>query len=260
MTEIKKTRTMTAKRFATTQLSARTTAEGFLQAHRNFLQSHTFLTPVLDAYDSKTIYPTVALQVIQSALLTHVLESELKAAESKMRVAQDATGKPKQARVPRGDLSGKPKPYTITLMCKVYNREETSYTVEVGTVEQIVGYKIRTATNGDLHVSTREETEGNIILEALRETNPATWDADDYGAAMRLADRRLFQRGDSVFAVIRNNYGKPIDTTVQRVDAMARILKQPKSAVSKTGSKTTSHLGFQPHAKQTRVTGPWSHR
>jgi hypothetical protein len=260
MTETKKTRVMTAKRFATSKLSGKATAEGFLAAHAAFLRGHTFLEPILDAYDTKQLLPTPTLQAVQSALLTHVLESEMRTAEAKMAARKEQDGKPKKERKPKGEKADTPaKPYSITLMCKVYNRELTTYTIEVGTVEEITGYKIRTDA-GDIEVASRELTEGHVILETFRETYPAVYDADTYGEASRLADRRLFQRGDSVFAVIRNNYDRPIDTVVQRGDAIARMLKSPKGAVSKTSAKSTKTLGFQPHAKQTRVTGPWSHR
>lgn len=260
MTEAKKTRVMTAKRFATSKLSGKATAEGFLAAHAAFLRGHTFLEPILDAYDSKQLLPTPTLQAVQSALLTHVLESEIRTAQAKMVARAEEASKPKKERKPKGERApAPPKPYTITLMCKVFNRELTSYTVEVGTIDEIVGYKIRTA-EGDIIVDTREEADGRLILETIREVNPAIYQADTYGEASRLADRRLFQRSDSVFAVIRNNYDRPIDTVVQRGDAIARMLKQPKGAVSKTSSKSTKTLGFQAHAKQTRVTGPWSHR
>lgn len=252
MTEAKKTRVMTAKRFAVSKLSGKATAAGFLASHAAFLRTHSFLDPILDAYDDKQLLPTPTLQAVQSALLTHVLESELHTAQAKMQARIQEAAKPKQVRVPKGEKADKPaKPYTITLMVKAYDRELINYTVQVGTVEEITGYKIRTDA-GDITVKTRGETDGHIILETYRETNPAIWDADDYGAAMRLADRRLFQRGDSIFAVIRNNYGKPIDTTVQRSDAFARILKAPKATATRRTTSSSSALKWAGKAKQDR--------
>ena len=253
MTEAKKTRVMTAKRFATSKLSGKATAEGFLAAHAAFLRGHTFLEPILDAYDSKQLLPTPTLQAVQSALLTHVLESEIRTAQAKMVARAQETNKPKKERKPKGERApAPPKPYTITLMCKVYNRELTSYTVQVGTVEEITGYKIRT-DHGDLDVDTREETDGHVILETYREINPAVWDADTYGEAMRLADRRLVQRHDSMYAVIRNNYDRPIDTTVQRTDAIARVFKTPKAGATRRTTSSSSTLKWHGKAKQDRT-------
>lgn len=257
----KKVRVMTEKRFATMKLSGRTTAEGFLQAHWDFLKGHSFLSPILDAYERADIYPTVTLQAIQSALMTHVLESEQRTQEAKLEARQEGglVKKRKTKSEDEVDPSEVPnKSYTITLMCTVYDKDEIP-SIQVGTVVKIVGYKIRTI-KGDLVVKTREQAEGHPILETLRQVGPAVWDADDFGAAMRLADRRLFVREDSVYAVIRNNYGVPIETNVQRGDAIARMLRSKKGAVSRTRGRSTKTLGFQPHAKQSRVTGPWSHR
>ncbi len=257
----KKPRAMTAKRFATAKLSGKTTAEGFLAAHMSFLRNQTYLDPILDAYDNGVILPTPTLQAVQSALLTHVLESELATQEAKLAERQEksATRQRRKSGDPNVDESDVPsKAYTITLIVKD-NDEQGVEIVRVGTVEEIVGYRIRTP-KGDMVVDTKDEAEGHPILEKLIETNPAMWDVDTFQQAMNLADRRLFQREDSLYATIVNNYDKPIITEVQRGDAIARILKGKKGAVSRVRGRSTKTLGFQPHAKQTRVTGPWSHR
>ncbi len=260
MTDAKKTRTMTIRRFIGAKLSGKTTAEGFLAAHDSFLRNYTFLNPILEAYENKELLPTPTLQAVQSALLTHMLESEAKTAEAKMAKQGSGTPKVKKAKGTKSESDGEEghsKPYTVTLMCKVYDRKGENPTIQVGTYEVISGYKIRTS-KGDVVVDTKEEAEGHTILETIRETKPCVWDADSFTSASKLADRRLFDRGDSEYAIIRNNFDKPIDTKVFRGDAIARILKQPKGPSSRTKGRSTKTLGFQPHAKQTRVTGPWS--
>lgn len=250
MTDTKKTRTMTIRRFISQKLSGKTTAEGFLAAHNAWLRNYTFLNPILEAYQQKKLLPTPTLTAVQSALLTHMLESEAKTAKAKMGQRQ-AKGKSKGAEVNDSEVPN--KAYTITLMVKVGDQ------IQVGEVVKIIGYKIRTP-KGDIIVDTKEQAEGYPLLDTLREVGPAMWDVDDFGAAMKLVDRRLFQREDSDHAIIRNNYGKPIETKVYRGDAIARVLKQGKGPTIKAKGKSTKTLGFTPHAKQTRVTGPWSLR
>lgn len=261
MGETKKPRAMTAMRFAKAQLSGKATAEGFLQAHMMFLRGQGFLAPLLDAYENKELLPTVTLQAVQTALMTHVLEVERKTLEAKMAKRQDTAGK---VRKPKGESAegdedeGSTARYTVTLMCKVYDSED-AISIQVGTVREIVGYKIRTA-EGDTVVDTKDEADGHMILEKLFKDSPAVWNANDFGEAMRLADRRLFQREDSVYATIVNNFDRPITTNVQRGDAIARILRAKKGPASRTRGMSTKSLGFTPHVSQTRVTGPWSNR
>jgi len=62
-------------------------------------------------------------------------------------------------------------------------------------------------------------------------------------------DRRLFDGSSDWYGVVShttiiNRHGDPLSTTIMRDDSIARILKQPKSAVCKVQSKTTSKLGF----------------
>jgi len=87
-----------------------------------------------------------------------------------------------------------------------------------------------------------------------------TWQVDDYGTAMRSVDLRLFHREDSLYAKICNNYDLPVITQVPRQDAIARMLRSKKGPAAHVRGRSTRTLGWQPHVKQTRVTGPWSHR
>lgn len=253
-------RNMTAKRFATAKLSGKTTAEGFLAAHMSFLRNHTFLDQILDAYDSGEILPTPTLQAVQSALLTHVLESELLTEEQKLLEREERArarkSKSKEEGVEEEETHS--KAYTVTLFVSVTDPERFDRE-EVGTIEEIVGYKIRTP-EGDKEVETKEQTEGSLILETMREKKPAVWEIDNFGKAMGLADRRLFAREDSIYCTIVNNFDTPITTKVYRSDAIARILRSKKGAVSRVRGRSTKTLKFQPHMKQTRVVGPWSGR
>jgi hypothetical protein len=213
----KKLRVMTAKRFATAKLSGKTTAEGFLEAHMLFLRNHTFLEPILDAYDGKQLLPTPTLQAIQSTLLTHMLESERHAEEEKLAArVEGKKRKPKSDSMVEEEETHT-KAYTVVVTIKEYDRAD---------------------------------------LATLREGE--TWESDTFNQASTSADRFLAMNGDTVYATITNNLGVPVTTTVQRDDAIARFYKSKKGAVSRARGRSTKTLGFTPHAKQTRVTGPWS--
>ena len=261
-----KTREMTAKRFATSRLSGKSTAEGFLQAHRAFLQGYDFLSPIIQAYDTGELLPTPTLLTIQSALLTHVLENDRLAGEAKLAQRKQQAGKSKLRPTSDMELPAKevsPPAYTITLMCKLYTPEnerllkahadasDVPFTIGVGLITDIVGYKIRTP-QGDVIVDTKNEADGHILLETLTETRPAVYEADDYGAAQRLADRRLFQREDSVYAIIVNNYDRPIETNIMRGDAIARMMPRNKGPATRRTTATSSTLKWQGKAKQDR--------
>ena len=245
-------RPMTAKRFATSKLSGKSTADGFLQAHRDFLRGYDFLSPILDAYDNKEILPTPTLEVIQSALMTHFLESELRTQQAKMLERQEKTHthRSQSPRESFGDDEPSPQSnsYTITLFVKVVDPERFD-TVEVGTIEEITGYRIL-LSGQKIVVKTKEQAEGHPILETLREIKPAVWEAESYSKAMGLADRRLFQREDSVYAEIVNNYDTPITTRVERGDAIARVLLNKHQVATRRTTKTTSTLKWHGRAKQ----------
>lgn len=238
MTEGKKTRAMNVKRFVRgpTKTSKQTT-EGFLSAHMEWLRSHSFLDPILDAYEASIIPPTPTLQAIQSALLDHMLLQQSREELEKLEAAEE---------------QGQPEPYTITLMVKTLDPIFFLEKVEVGTVEEVVAYRILT-DNGPKWVETQEETDGYHVMEKKVEVGPAVWGAGTFGAAMNLADRKLYAREDSVHAIIQNTQGVAISTQVNRQDAIARILRQPKGAVSRGGTKSTKSLKWQGRAKQDRA-------
>ena len=248
MNDEKKTRPMTVKRFINAKLSGRTTADGFISAHLEFLRNHTFLNPILEAYESKELLPTPTLQALQQALFTHMVESDaLKAklaTQEKAKKAQESStkvirkgGKEVKSTIPNGE-------YTVTLMCKVYDRSMNA-TIQVGTVEK---KKFREVKKN-----------GHKVLEPYTEVTPAVWAADTFNDASRLADRRLVGREDAVYAIVVNTQGKPIETIINRDDALARVMKQPKGPASRTRGKSTKTLGFGVKAKNDRSTGPWNY-
>jgi hypothetical protein len=61
-------------------------------------------------------------------------------------------------------------------------------------------------------------------------------------------DRRLFEGASDWYGVVSHTTitikGEPMSSTIQRADAIARIMKHAKGAVMKVTSKTTSKLGF----------------
>lgn len=215
----KNVRVMTPKRFVTAKLSGRVSAEGFLSAHWDFLLGQEYLTPILEAYESKEVLPTPTLQMCQQAVLSHILEVSVNKGVAKATTKKTGTtvirrkkdgAEVDESEVPKGR-------YEVTVMCKFYSRSG-SCTVDVGKEKD----------------------------------KPAVFHADSYNDALRIADRKLCDRGDSVYAVIINTHGKPIATNIQRDDAIARTFA-PKAGPStvRTGV-STSNLGFGIKAKNDR--------
>lgn len=245
MSEDKKVRPMTAKRFAKLNLSGKSTAEGLLAAHMAFLENHSFLKDILQAYKDKELLPTPTLQTCQHLLFTHAIESEIKTAQATIQKnIETYETSPKDEKGNVISSSEGPKGnYLITLMVKSYTAGEVSG-VEVGTIEVA---KVREI-----------EINGTKVAEKYKEISPAIWAKDDYGSAERLADRRLFEYENSVYAIIENTIGQKVVTNVMRGDSFARMLKKNKSAVMRERGKSTKTLGFGVKAKNDRSTGPWS--
>lgn len=213
MSEEKKQK-MSAKRFVKAKLSGRITAEGFLEAHRGFLNSHSFLQPILKSYDEKELMPTATLEKCKAALFDHVVASEIKKAEEQIAKAQS------RATIIIRKPKGEPAPakgYTITVMVKVYG------------------------TKGGEEIGTYTNSKGEEV--------PTLFETLDYGSAERKADRVLFSLSHSLYAIIENNAGPPVCTKVLRADAIARILRNKKGAVSKVRGKTTNSLSFGVRAR-----------
>ena len=97
------------------------------------------------------------------------------------------------------------------------------------------------------------------ILDGKTETvvKPMEFYAPDFAAAMRLADRRLFERPDGMWADISNTEGKIIQTRIERRDAVARVLAKPKHPVMK-GMKKSADLKWRPKSHATRSITRWS--
>lgn len=207
---------MTPKRFIRSKLSNKMTAEDFLSSNREFLNGHSFLSPILSAYDNKGLLPTPTLQACQSALFEHIVASDLKTAQQ--RIDSDKNGVTNQKVIRRGRPGFKKKKvarYTVTIIVKDYDKNDN-----------VIGEKIGSHNDGD-----------------------AIFDQKDYGAAERKADRLLFRMENSLYARIENNEGQKVITNVLRRDAMARILRAKKGAIQKTASKSTKSLGFGVRAK-----------
>ncbi len=71
--------------------------------------------------------------------------------------------------------------------------------------------------------------------------------------ADRWADRRLFEGTHGWYAVVEHTIIPNISTHIQRGDAMARILKQPKGPTVAVKGKSTKTLGFGVKAKESRA-------
>jgi hypothetical protein len=232
---------MTPKRFIATKLSARVTAEGFLAAYWEFLKGEGYLAPVLDAYQRKELAPNVTFTLCQEAALQHWFEQEKAKADQKYEEQKEQSSGTKIIRRKKKEASesdgeeGHSSKYTVTLMCKVYDKETKTTKIQVGTVERIKEVEVT--------------LNGVKVIKTVKEEEPAIFKSDSFNAAQRLADRRLADRADSVYATINNNIGKPITTIIQRDDAIARVFKSPKGPATRNTHSGGSNLGFGIKAK-----------
>lgn len=217
----KNVRVMTPKRFVTSKLSGKVSAEGFLSAHWDFLLGQEYLTPILEAYENKEVLPTPTVQMCQQAVLSHIMQLEVNKGVAKATTKKEPGTKVIRRKKDGAEVDESEVPkgrYEVTIMCKFYSRDG-SCTIDVGKV---------------------------------KDGAQAIFHADSYNDALRIADRKLCDGGDTVYAVIINTHGRPIATNIQRDDAIARTFA-PKSGPStvRTGV-STSQLGFGIKAKNDR--------
>jgi hypothetical protein len=235
----KNVRAMTPKRFVSYKLSGKVSAEGFLSAHWDFLKGQEYLTPILEAYENKELLPTPTVQLCQSAVLSHILELETNKGVSKIQANKEGSTKVVR-RKNEGEVEESEAVnarYQVTLFCKFYDREGVC-TIKVGEVER--------------KKEVEREKDGVTITKTVTEKEPAIFNCNSYNDASRLADRKLCDRGDSVYATIVNTHDRPITTTIQRDDAIARVYKNPRGpAVTRTGAASSS-LKFGIKAKNDR--------
>lgn len=169
----KKTVVMTPKKFFRAKLSGKITAEAFLAAHRAFLNNHSFLAPILEAYDNAELLPTPTFDACKAALFTHVIESELKTAKAKIAksVAETGTkiirkGDKKETTTPK-KASGN---YTVTIMVKVTDREGVITGEDIGSVTKLKTEEV--------------ERDGVFTTVQTREEEPAVYAVNDYSSAL----------------------------------------------------------------------------
>lgn len=228
---------MTPKRFVSAKHSGKVSAEGFLAAHWEFLKGQEYLGEYIGMYERKELLPTPMIDLCKKAVLDHILETQSQPKEKTVKEGGSGTKiiRRKKDNSESDGEEGHTDKYTVTMMVKVYDRAGNC-TIQVGTVER--KREVEVTVNG--HTTTKVVTE----------IEPAVWEVSTFNAASRMADRRLVDRGDAVYATINNNIGKPITTIIQRDDAIARVLKAPKGpATRNTHSGGGSNLGFGIRAK-----------
>lgn len=72
--------------------------------------------------------------------------------------------------------------------------------------------------------------------------------------ASEWGDRRLFEGTHGWYAIVEHTTLTNVSSRIERGDAMARVLRQPKGPAIHQKGKSTKTLGFGVKAKQTRVT------
>lgn len=193
-------RKMTFTGFIAKATKPNVSAAAFLATHRNYMLSGelaSITSPILLKVDMGELLPTPALHVIATAVMNHVIASDLQKLDDKLN-------NPPQEAEPKAWLSS------------IYDSQNV--------------------------IQTRVNAKGEVE-ELIKEFDKAS-DGD------RWSDRMLFDGADGWFAIIE---GHGTMVRVERSDAMARILKKPKSAVAHQKSTTTNKLGFGVRAKQDRA-------
>jgi hypothetical protein len=212
MSNANKPRNMSVKGFlhkCTTK--AATSAEGFIAAHRAWLETGELCevtSPILRMLDEGQLFPTPALDLLQTEVLTHHLRVESLKAEKKLLDASNGT----ETRTSKPWIS------------RIFDAK------------------------GNLVITKNAKGE-EVELE---ETFQSASDAD------RWTDRRLFEGASDWFGVVQHTRimradGEPLTSVIMRQDAIARILKIPKSPlVKKTGTRD-NRLSFGVKVAQSRA-------
>ena len=102
-----------------------------------------------------------------------------------------------------------------------------------------------TVYNAAGEVETRTKDNGEV--EDLIKGCDLSSEAD------RWADRRLFEGTHGWYAIVEHTIIPNISSRIERADAMARILKQPKGPTVAVRGKSTKTLGFGVKVKESRA-------
>lgn len=201
-------------------------AQEFIKKHWDYIKSHDFLEPIIEAYEAEEIDHGSALFAFQEALLDYQHQYDfLKAQEAiKKSIERSSQIKPPSSA------------YTITIYVNGTNG------IEIG--KEIIK-----------HQEEDEET-GKVIH--WEEEKELIFSAPLFQFAQRKAYNVLCKREDSVHAEVVNNFGKSIMTVISRTDAFANMFPRAQSPATKNLSKKNAPLKNYPKVKNDRAIGPWS--
>jgi len=186
-----------------------------LADHGDFLLSYPTLTPHLQAYIDRSATAKETLVKIQSDLLALTIEQEARKAEVNVAAIKAKSADSKE-KIKTGLKKARTPPrYTITVF-------------------------------GMLN--------GQLTILQNKDGDDLVFGANDYSSAERLADRRLANLANAVYAEIN---GHSIITRIERRDAIARFFKKPKSAVC-TQPKKSAELHWRPVSRATRSITQWA--
>lgn len=243
--QLKPKRPMTIKRFIGANPSAKMKVEDYLESHRDFLRTHEFLHPILDAYESKELLPSPTLDAVKGLLFQYSFAIETTKAEAKIEQnKEENAAKPRDA---DGNIINNSIPngsYLISLMVRIYDKEGNC-SIGLGTTKT---KKVRFVEGED----------GNEKQEFCTEIGTAMYAEETYSAAERKCHRLLVGREDSDHCIIENQVGDKVKTIIGRNESFAAIFPRRKQPFMKQQKKTTPRLGFGVKAKNSRSVGPWS--
>jgi len=215
---------MSPKKFARSKLTG-DKAKNYIASNMEWLKlpEHSFLEPILTAYENKEIDDTSCLLVLQEALLSHHISCELAAAEKKLEASLNEPVKIADQ-------------YTITIYCKVRDGVD-------------IGKRIIKRNHMD-------EQTGRVI--SWEDEEDMIYSASKFQDAQQKAYRMLVSTEDSKFAEIVNNYGPTIKTFISRNDSFAELFAKKKQPYMKNLGKKNAPLKNYAKCKNDRSIGPWN--
>lgn len=215
------TRKLTAKTFARLSIKNMTHAE-FLTAHWEWLEGHTFLAPLLTAYQGQEINAENCIAACREALLMHDIRAQIIKAEESMKKSISRVDEAK---------------YTVTIYVKWFDISTNKWEMKVGTTT---------------HRSVVEDENGKEQI--IEEEKDMVYSARLFQNAERLATLRLARREDAIFAEIANNFDKKVITTMTRDQGLGLMYPHAKHPFMKRApSQESKPFRNYPRAHNDRV-------
>lgn len=224
MKQVQDKKRMSAKLFARWKYSNEEKAFDYIQNHLAWLKTHSFLTPLVEAFEAKDIDSVSALYAFQEALLSHHYTCALLTAEKSIEENRNA--------IKSNKLNDA---YIITIFCMMGGG------IDIG--KRKVKRSSQDPDTGK--ISYWEEEEDMIYGKSL------------YQDAHRKACRMLVDQHHSLFAEIVNTIGDEVKSTIFRSEAFAELYSKNRTPVVRNLGKKEAPLKNYATAHNDKARGPW---